>query len=472
MTLPPYSGLKTVSQDDDTPVDYIPILREKHSEPMAPPRHHMLGRYEALKEIGRGGMGTVYLGHDPFSDREVAIKVAHADAMLDEDSGHRYRKLFFNEAKITGMLCHPNIVEVYDAGFDDEAWYMVVEYVPGGETLHRHTRPDRLLPLDGLVRAVFKCAKTLDYAHRKGVIHRDIKPKNILLTEQGEVKVSDFSVALRTGLDVTDTQVDGYLGSPLYMSPEQVKGEVVSQRSDIFSLGVLMYELLTGKSPFAGNTIATVIYQITNKQHSSVREIRAEVPEALELIVDRCLAKDPEQRYASAMELAADLSTIFDDLGGQEDELPRFEKFKLVKNLSFFDEFSESEIWEIINAAVWQDYAPGDEIIHEGEVDNSFFVIVRGTVRVRKGDTDIDTLHRGDCFGETGFIPGKKRSTGIVVTHQTSTVKVRSSLIERTSKDCQLRFHRIFLNKIIERLSRADARIHRERHSNELQRSA
>ena len=467
MNLPPYSELKAVSSEEDTPVDHIPILWDQRSEqPMPPPKHHMLGRYEALKEIGRGEMGTVYLGHDPFSDREVAIKVAHPEAMLDEDSGHRYRKLFFNEAKVTGMLHHPNIVEVYDAGFDDEAWYMVMEYVSGGQTLHRHTRPDRLLPLDNLVRVVFKCAKALDYAHRKGVIHRDIKPKNILLTEEGEVKVSDFSVALRTGLDVTDTQVDGYLGSPLYMSPEQVKGDTVTQRSDIFSLGVLMYELLTGKAPFGANTIATVIYQITNKQHASVREIRAEVPETLEAIVNRCLTKDPDRRYASALDLAADLSTIYDNLGGQDEELPRFEKFKLVKNLSFFDEFSDSEIWEIINAAVWQDYAKGEEIIHEGEVDNSFFVIVRGTVAVRKGDTTVDSLTSGDCFGETGFIPGKERSTSIVANHQTSTIKVRSSMIERTSKDCQLRFHRIFLNKIVERLSRADERIFRERQSN------
>ena len=429
-----------------------------------------LGKYEALTEIGRGGMGTVYLGHDPFTDRDVAIKVAHPEAMVDERSGNRYRKLFFNEAKVTGMLRHPNIVEVYDAGFEEDTWYMVMEYVSGGETLHRHTRPDRLLTLDQLARVVFKCAKALDYAHRKGVIHRDIKPKNVLLTEEGEIKLSDFSVALRTGLDVTDTQVDGYLGSPLYMSPEQVKGETITQRSDIFSLGVLMYELLTGKAPFAANSIATVIYQVTNKPHTPVREIRAEVPAPLEAIVDRCLEKDPKARYSSAMELAADLSSIYDGLGGREEELPRLEKFKLVKSLSFFDEFSESEIWEVLNAAVWQDYASADEIIYEGEVDNSFYVIVRGDVVVRKGDTEVDTLHRGDCFGETGFIPGKERSTGIIAKHPTSTIKVRSSLIERTSKDCQLRFHRIFLNKIVERLSRADERIYLERHSHDLDR--
>jgi serine/threonine protein kinase len=126
-----------------------------------------------------------------------------------------------------------------------------------------------LLPLDELIRVIFKCAKALDYAHRKGVIHRDVKPKNILLTDSGDIKVSDFSVALRTGSDVTDTQVDGYLGSPLYMSPEQVKGESITSCSHVFSLGVMMYELLTGKAPFAGNTIATVIYQSTAAELSS-----------------------------------------------------------------------------------------------------------------------------------------------------------------------------------------------------------
>lgn len=424
-----------------------------------------ISKYEVLEEIGRGGMGTVYLGYDPFADREVAIKVAHPDALQDERSGRRYRKLFFNEAKITGMLRHPYIVAVFDAGFEDDTWYIVMEYVPGGETLHHYTHPETLLPMDKFVRVALKCAKALDYAHRKGVVHRDIKPKNVLLTQDGEVKLSDFSVAMRTGLDVTETQVDGYLGSPLYMSPEQVKGEEVTHQSDIFSLGVLMYELLTGKAPFSAANITTVIYQITAKKHMPLREVRVDVPESLTQIVDRALEKDPAARYASVLDLAADLSRLCDDLGGPDDELSRSERFNMVKGLSFFDEFSDPEIWEVINAAVWEDYGPGDEIVHEGEVENSFFVIVRGNVAVRKGDTDVDTLHKGDCFGETGFIAGKGRSTGIIARDQVSTIKVRASLIERTSNDTQLRFHKIFLNKIVERLGRADARIHQERRS-------
>ena len=343
-----------------------------------------------------------------------------------------------------------------------------MEYMPGGRTLHERTRPENLLPLDELIWVIFKCAKALDYAHRKGVIHRDVKPKNILLTDSGDIKVSDFSVALRTGLDVTDTQVHGYLGSSLYMSPEQVKGESLTACSDVFSLGVMMYELLTGKAPFAANTIATVIYQITAKAHTSVKEIRAKIPDTLEQILDQVLCKELAGRFTSAAELAAALSRSqddLDDLDDSEQDLGRHEKFKLVKGLSFFDEFTTSETWEVLNAAIWQEYEPADEIIHEGKVDNSFFVIVRDTVAVRKGDTVVDRLKTGGCFGETGFIPGRGRSSGIIAADRVSTIKVRSSLIERTSKDCQLRFHKIFLNKIVSRLSRADERIHREQHA-------
>jgi serine/threonine protein kinase len=347
-----------------------------------------------------------------------------------------------------------------------------MEYVAGGRTLQRHTRPNTLLAIEDFVRVAFKCAKALDYAHRKGVIHRDIKPKNILLTEQGEVKVSDFSVALRTGLDVTETQVDGYLGSPLYMSPEQVRGESLTHKSDIFSLGVLMYELLTGKTPFAAAGIAAVIYQITAKDPVPATQIRTEIPIALQDILDRALRKDPNDRYASAIELAADLSRIVDELGLEEESPSRTERFHLLRKLSFFDEFPEPEIWEVLNAAIWQEYEPDDAIIHEGEIDNSFYVIVRGEVAVRKRDMEVDALREGDCFGEMGSLPGRQRSVGIRAKGQVSAIKIRSSLIEQASKDTQLRFHRVFLNKIVERLSRANEKIYLELHSQPARRAS
>jgi serine/threonine protein kinase len=282
-----------------------------------------------------------------------------------------------------------------------------MEYMPGGRTLHERTRPENLLPLDEFIWVIFKCAKALDYAHRKGVIHRDVKPKNILLTDSGDIKVSDFSVALRTGLDVTDTQVHGYLGSSLYMSPEQVKGESLTACSDVFSLGVMMYELLTGKAPFAANTIATVTYQITAKAHTSVKEIRAKIPDTLEQILDQVLCKELAGRFTSAAELAAALSRSQDDLDDSEQDLSRHEKFKLVKGLSFFDEFTTSETWEVLNAAIWQEYEPADETIHEGKVDNSFFVIVRDTVAVRKGDTVVDRLKTGAALARRFLFPAE-----------------------------------------------------------------
>ena len=246
-----------------------------------------LGKYDVFHEIGRGSMGVVYLGHDPFSGRDVAIKVAIPESLQDQSGGGRYRKLFFNEAKVAGKLRHANIVAVYDAGVEDEICYIVMELIGGCRTLYDHCQPDSLLPIEEVVRVIFKSARALDYAHRQGVIHRDIKPRNILLTEDGEVKLSDFSIALRTQADATDTQVHGYIGSPLYMSPEQVRDDTINNQTDIFSLGVVMYELLTGRHPFAADNLPAIAHRITEKIHAPLVELRSDVPQILARILDR-----------------------------------------------------------------------------------------------------------------------------------------------------------------------------------------
>ena len=167
--------------------------------PTALPMHDLsdttLGKYDVVREVGRGSMGVVYLGHDPFTGSDVAIKVALPESLQDKRGGARYRKLFFNEAKVAGKLRHPNIVGVFDAGMEDEICYIVMEMIFGGRTLYDHCQPDTLLPIEDVVRIIFKSARALDYAHRQGVIHRDIKPRNILLSEDGEVKLCDFSIA-------------------------------------------------------------------------------------------------------------------------------------------------------------------------------------------------------------------------------------------------------------------------------------
>ena len=181
-----------------------------------------LGKYEVREEISRGSMGAVYLGYDPYIDCRVAIKVANTQALNDPKTGPRHRKMFFNEAHAAGMLNHPNIINIYDVGIDDDDWFIVMEYVEGGHTLKPYCRPDNLLPVDKVVEIIFDCAKALDYAHRQGVVHRDIKPSNILFTPDQDIKIGDFSIAqIQTEEDTAEP--GDMLGSPRYMSPEQLR---------------------------------------------------------------------------------------------------------------------------------------------------------------------------------------------------------------------------------------------------------
>jgi serine/threonine protein kinase len=413
-----------------------------------------LGKYEVMREIGRGSMGTVYLGHDPYIDRQVAIKVAHAEQLNDEEGGDRYRKMFFNEAHTAGRLTHPNIIGIYDAGVDGDTCYIVMELVEGGETLKDYCRADNLQSIEKVVETIFKCAKALDYAHKQGVIHRDIKPTNILVTQDGDVKIGDFSIAHLTKMDSTETMPMGMVGSPRYMSPEQVTEDYITSQTDIFSLGVIIFELLTGKHPFAAESFSRLVQRILNEEPADVRELRSEIPEALARIVKRAMAKDRAERYQMGMELASDLSKAFDSLlEAPQENISEQEQFLAVKQLDFFDGFPDAEIWEIVRAGKWQDYQDGAEIIVEGELDDSFYIIVHGEVSVQKHSKDLRQLLAGDCFGEMGYLAKTKRTATIVARGPTSLLKVNSTVISQVSLNCQVRFLKVFLRTLIHRLS-------------------
>ncbi len=421
-----------------------------------------LGKYEVKTELDRGSMGIVYLGHDPFIDRPVAIKVALADSLKDEESGEQYRKMFFNEAHTAGKLTHPNIINIFDAGVDGETCYIVMEYVTGGRTLKPYCTPENLLPVEKVVEIIFKCAKALDYAHRQGVIHRDIKPTNILFTEDEDVKIGDFSIAHIAKMDSTETMPMGMVGSPRYMSPEQICEDYVTNQTDIFSLGIIMYELLTGKHPFTSDNFSRLVNRIMNDVPTPLNELRGDLPDYLNDIVMKALAKDRKDRYAMGLELASDLSKSFSNLEQPQEDISAQEKFNAVKELDFFQGFPDAELWEIVRASTWQAYNDGNEIIIEGDLDDSFYIIVSAAVTVRKGQMNLRTLHQGDCFGEMGYLAKTKRTATIVAEGHTSLLKINSTVISQVSLNCQVRFLKVFLRTLIHRLSVTTEKIFRE----------
>ena len=243
-----------------------------------------IGKYPVVREIARGASSIVYLADDPFNQRQVAIKVANIDGQYHEAEAARYRKLFLNEASLAGKLVHPNIVGVYDAVVDEDMSYLVMEYVPGG-TLKQYCNETSLLPIQQVMMIVFKCCRAMDFAFQRGIIHRDLKPANILLSEQDDIKISDFGTAQIS--QATQTQLQGFIGSPAYMAPEQISEKQPSQQSDIYSMGVVMYELLTGRLPFTAQSGVGMINKILHEEPVSVARLRPDVPSRLAAIVER-----------------------------------------------------------------------------------------------------------------------------------------------------------------------------------------
>jgi len=412
----------------------------------------VIGKFEIIQEIGRGSMGTVYSAYDPFSEREVAVKVAHPQFANRQEDGERFKKLFFNEAHAAGVLEHPSILALYDAGIDGDICYLIMELVPGARTLSDFCRSDNLLPLKEVVGIIYKCAKALDYTHRQGIIHRDIKPSNILFTKERDIRISDFSIARINRTDQSGTQFDGFLGSPLYMSPEQINERQINSNSDIFSLGIVMYEMLTAHHPFKADNLAAITNKISHASPIPLSEFRNDVSEEVEYILNRMMKKKNTRRYGMGIDLAADLALIFDDLEKVESEDDLGDKFDSLKQLGFLKGFNDAEIWELVRASNWQSYAPGDTIIKEGDSEHSCYILLGGVVNIEKGGQQLHTLQEGDCFGEMGFLSNAKRTASVIAKTDVNLIRVNSSTLDRAEEGTQLRFLKVFVETVIERL--------------------
>lgn len=418
-----------------------------------------IGKYPIIQEIGRGATSRVYLSRDPFADRDVAVKVFFYDEEIGERNARLLRKGFLAEQSLAGKLIHPHIVEIYDAVNEPEYSYIVMEHVPG-TTLEAFCEVENLLPLGKVVEIVFKCIRALDYAFQMGVIHRDIKPGNILYSNRGDIKVSDFGAAFHeTSADET-TQITG-IGSPAYMSPEQIRLEDVTHQTDIYSLGVLMYKLLTGRLPFNASNQLSLTYEILNVDPAPPSAMRPDLPKLLDQICLKAMRKDPAERYHNWIEFGKDLSRAFSTLRLQGEVLSDSEKFNELRGLSFFADFDDVMLWEALRIGAWRSIAKNSTIIREGEQGESFFLLVQGSVEVSLDNTPINTLGPGGIFGELLYFSDHhvQRSTTIQAISEIIVLETKSAALRSASAGCQVSFQKAFMRMLIDRLSQANAKL-------------
>lgn len=405
-----------------------------------------VGKYTITSELGRGAFGIVYKGHDPFVQREVAIKVVETKhGMPAEDQ----QNTFFSEARAAGKLHHPYIVLLYDAGVEENLSYLVMEYI-AGENLKRFCAPTGpRLRSERICDVMLKCALALDYIHKAGVLHKDIKPGNIMVTRSGTPKIMDFGIAAIAAAGDGDAT---RAGSPLYMSPEQVRGLPLGPGSDLYALGVVMYLLLCGQPPFDAPNTQTLFKQIKHLPPVSLKKYRPDLPDPLSDTVMRLLAKEPGARYKYGRELAEDLAPYTERAEGAKRKSLSLSHDSL-KKLEFFKAFKSRELGELMDASESVTFKGGEAIIREGETDNALYILLMGLAEVRKGEHLITLLEKGDCFGEIGFLYAVQRTASVVATTDVMVLKVNAALLEQMSSDCQLRYYKIFCENLILRLT-------------------
>jgi len=419
-----------------------------------------IGKYPVLRRLGQGATSEVWLCNDPFNARDVAVKLAFNEALRHPERGRVYRKLFLTEASLAGKLQHPHICEIYDAVAEENQHYIVMEYVAGG-TLEKFCRTDGLLPVDRAVEIAFKCTRALEFAHRLGIIHRDIKPANILYTGETDVKLTDFGAALIASGDITQVSA---VGSPAYMSPEQVREQPLDHRTDVYSMGVVLYHLLTGRLPFQAVNNFSLIYQITSVEPEPPSAYRPQIPPEVEAIVLRAMQKDPGRRYRHWEQFSQDLADAFRAQRRDTESARAFadtEKFQTLRALPFFENFSDAELWEVARISTGRRASAGELLMKEGEPGDFFCILARGQVRVTRKGRLLNLLRAGEPFGEMAYLARRSQTRGadVTVMDEADIISVPSDGLAQATDGCRHKFDRAFMGILVERLSMANLRL-------------
>lgn len=416
-----------------------------------------VGKYEVIRVLGKGATAVVYLGRDPDSDREVAIKLIKFG---DDNAAmsRRLRKLFQTEDSVGRRLKHPNIVELYDAVVEDDHAYIVMEFIEG-TSLEQYCVINRLLPMHRAIGIIFKCCLALDYAFRQGVVHRDIKPANIMIDKEDNPKITDFGLALNLSKDMKrDSTFIMGVGSPAYMSPEQIKNYPLNQKTDLYSLGVLLFQLLTGRLPFRANNQGALVYKIVNMETPSVCALNPNLPAGLDPILKKALEKDLYNRYRNGAEFAKDLSTVRYQMLDEDETQNDTSHFERLRKLEFFTEFEDIELWEVLRISVWREVSTKVVLIREGDNNRVFGVIVDGFVEVSVEGKSLCRLGVGEIVGEMAYLhpSDSTRSATVVTLEPTLFLEINSAALDLSSDEVVERFRKTLIAKVIARLREAD----------------
>ena len=416
-----------------------------------------IGKYPVIREIGRGATSVVYLARDAFANREVAIKVIKSQPVEEADLKRRYRRVFLNEAALVGKLFHPHILAIYDAVSDDNLSYIVMEYVKG-KTLEDFCEASTLLPISKVAEIVFKCSLALAFAQRHGVIHCDIKPANILISDDTTIKISDFGAAQYD--EAQHTHLKG-IGSPAYMSPEQIRMEDLNQQTDIYSLGITMFRLLTGRLPYEAPTQAALTHAILHQPPPRLATLRPDLPPLLDEIVMKAISKSPAERYANWLEFGKDLSRAFMAVHVAGATVSESEKFNKLRDMPFFMDFGDVALWEAVRIGSWRSIGANTAVIREGEPGESFYILVDGKVKVTLTDKPLSTLLPGSCFGEILYFTGTagRRMTTIRSVEPITVIEIKADALRAATDACQVAFNKAFMRVLIERLSQANVKL-------------
>jgi serine/threonine protein kinase len=440
----------------------LPLATTEPATVSGLPLPAQVGKYPVLRRLGEGATSEVFLARDEFHQRDVAIKRVRLGAVNDPTDGRFFERFFAAEAALVGRLQHPNVVQIFDAVADPNEPYLVMEYV-SGHTLRQYCRADQLLPLELIVEIGFKCAMALGYVFRQGLVHRDVKPANILAVITNgsitDVKVTDFGSVLNMSAETTQVY---RVGSLAYMAPEQLDGASLDSRADMYSLGAVLYHLIAGRPPFDAPSQSAMMNQVYNAMPMPPSQLRSGVGEGVDAVILRALAKRPDDRYASWDEFAQALSGLIVNHQvprGQLQGVLDSERFNLLRTLDFFSNFGDVELWEVVHRAKWQRYTFGHALYRRGEETRNFHIIAQGEVEVFREGTKVAQLGAGTSVGEMVYLAPsaelRRHSTDVIVTESATTITFTPDTLAQVSPGCRHLFDEAFIRVLVRRLHAA-----------------